>query len=159
MPIGRAAVPIGRAAVPAGQAGAFEVVADFLHNLADGNLDACCSAFSATALIDEAESLPFGGIRVGPKGFAELVATVGRLYKMRLGPPTIDASGNTVFVRFDITLTSRRTGNWTQMSVVDVYTVEGGMITGLDVYYKDSADVSRVNTPEQPQPGAAADET
>jgi hypothetical protein len=37
------------------------------------------------------------------------------------------------------------------MSVVDIYTVEGGMITGLDVYYKDSADVSRVATPEKPE--------
>jgi hypothetical protein len=149
----------GMAGAPASHAGAFEVVAEFLQNLRSGNLDACCSAFSATALIDEAESLPFGGIRVGPKGFAELVATVGRLYKMKLGPPTIDASGNTVFVRFDITMTSRRTGNWTQMSAVDIYTVEGGMITSLDVYYKDPADVSRLATPEQPQRGATADET
>jgi limonene-1,2-epoxide hydrolase len=148
---GQPAVQTGQAGAPASQAGAHEIVAEFLRNLRDGNLDACCSAFSATALIDEAESLPFGGIRVGPKGFADLVATVGRLYKMRLGPPTIDASGNTVFVRFDITVTSRHTGNWTQMSVVDIYTVEGGMITGLDVYYKDSADVSRVATPEKPE--------
>jgi hypothetical protein len=68
---------------------------------------------------------------------------------MRLGPPAIDATGNTVFVRFDITLTSRGTGKTTQVPVVDIYSVEEGTITRLDVFYKDTADVCRVTDASQ----------
>jgi ketosteroid isomerase-like protein len=146
-------------AAPVHQRDPQAIVEDFLRNLHKGDLAACCSVFSTTAVIDEAESLPFGGIRIGPSGFADLVAAVGRLYKLRLGPPAIAASGNSVFVRFNVTLTSRRTGNWTEMPVVDVYSVEAGQITRLDVFYKDSAEVSRVATPHQPQRGATTRET
>jgi ketosteroid isomerase-like protein len=138
-------VPVVDTAGSTSQAGPEEVVRTFLDNLHRGELEACYASLSPDAIIHEAESLPFGGTWHGPAGFRELISKVGRRFVLKLGPPTIDASGGTVFVRFDIELKSRRTGRSTKMPVLDVYRVTDGAITNLDVFYKDSAEIVRLD--------------
>ncbi len=133
------------------------VVTAFLATLGQGDLDACCALFAPEAAIHEADSLPFGGSRSGPEGFRALLADVGHLYKLRLSEPTVNADGAVVMVRFRISLMSRASGRQVEMSVVDVYTVEGGLITDLDVYYQDTKAIADLDRAEGSQEGGTAD--
>jgi uncharacterized protein len=133
------------------------VVTSFLDNLHKGDIDACCALFAPAAAIREADSLPFGGLREGPDGFRSLVGEVGRLYKLRLGEPTVNADGAVATVRFDITMTSRGTGRGVEMRVIDVYTIEGGLITELDVYYQDTKAIAELELSEESKEGDSAD--
>jgi len=132
-------------------------VRSFLSNLRAGDIAAACELVAVDATIHEADSLPFGGTRTGPGGFESLVADIGRLFILKLGKPVIHCSGPTAVVQFEIELTSRRTGRGAVMPVVDVYTIAAGMISQLDVYYKDSKAITDLERPEGSGKGGAAD--
>lgn len=117
-------------------------VEGFLGALRAGDIDGACSRFHRDVVIREADGLPFGGTRTGPYAFRELVRQIGAAYRLELGDAEVVAEGSRVAVAFPITLTSRATGRSASMGVVDLYTVEHGLITLLDVYYQDTRAVA-----------------
>jgi ketosteroid isomerase-like protein len=133
------------------------IIRSFLSNLRSGDISAACELLAADATIHEADSLPFGGTRAGPGGFQSLVADIGRLFILKLGKPVIHCSGSTAVVQFEIELTSRQSGRCAVMPVVDVYTITAGMISRLDVYYKDSKVITDLERPEGSGKGGTAD--
>jgi ketosteroid isomerase-like protein len=133
------------------------IVTKFLSHLRHGDIASCCELFADDAVIHEADSLPFGGARSGPDGFRSLVADINLTHDVVLGKPKVDAVGKTAIVRFDIALTLRKTGQCVEMPVVDVYTVEGGRISQLDVYYKDTKAIAELERTESSSDGGSVD--
>lgn len=136
-----------------GGTNAREVVASFLEALGAGDLVGSSKMFAPDAVIDEAESLPFGGTWVGPQGFRDMVAQLNQSFRVKLGEPIVHSDGDSVFVEFTVSLRSRLADATAAMSGVDIYTVRGRQITRLDVFYKDTAKVFALTDAGGPQQG------
>jgi ketosteroid isomerase-like protein len=63
--------------------------------------------------------------------------------ELAAGPITTDPLGDhAVAARFRLTFISRASGKSVQTRLVEIYTVRGGRIAELDVYYKDPSAVA-----------------
>lgn len=130
---------------------ALAVVTTFTASLAAGDLDACRALVAADLVFSEAPNLPFGGDRTGPRGLADLLAAVSRDYRVRLAEPVVaaldDGPSGRVLVQVSGTIASRATGRSMPLDALDLYEVADGLITRVDVYYKDAAAVAALLDP------------
>jgi hypothetical protein len=53
---------------------------------------------------------------------------------------------NTVAMRYRLKFSARASGKSVEMGLVEIYTVRNGLITELDVYYKDPSAVAALLT-------------
>jgi ketosteroid isomerase-like protein len=133
-----------------------EVVTAFLAGLAT-DLDAAVALLADDFVVDEPASLPFGGVRTGPDGFRAVIGDLTKGYRLRLSNQKVRDAGDVVVVTLDIDLTSRATGRSVSMPLVDLYAVEDGRITRLDVFYKDTHEVLAINdATDASDPGSSA---
>ncbi len=119
-----------------------EVVRQFVASLSVGDLDTCNTLIADDLVFAEADCLPFGGEWKGKDGLVGMLTAVAKNYRIKLGEPTIADAGDRVLVRVSGTIGSRATGRSLPLDAVDVYTVTGGLISRVDVYYKDAAAVA-----------------
>lgn len=116
----------------------------FVRALRAGDYQTCYSLFDRDAVIDEAKNLPFGGVHRGPDVFRGLARSLAKLFTIELGEPMIQAAGPRVILTYEVTLTSRATDRCATMPVVDLFTVRDGLITHLDVFYKDTYEIFKL---------------
>ena len=119
-----------------------EVVTRFVRGLVDGDITTCLALVDDDLVFSEAPSLSFGGDRRGPQGVLDLLKSVTRDYQIKLGEPIISAAGDRVLVQVSGTIGSRATGREMALDALDLYEVRDGLITRVDVYYKDAAAVT-----------------
>lgn len=94
-------------------------------------------------VVHEAGGLPFSGEYHGATGFFELMEKMGTGLALQPGAVTLHALGEEVVVaRFALGFSSRVSGASVETNVVEFYTVRGGLIADLDVYYKDPSAVA-----------------
>jgi ketosteroid isomerase-like protein len=129
--------------------GAVEVVTHFTAALKTGDLEACRALVREDLVFSEAPSLPFGGDHTGWEAVVGMLGIIGREYRIRLDDPVIAAAGDRVLVRVSGSISSRATGRQMPLEAVDLYHVDdAGLITRVDVFYKDAAAVSALRTTE-----------
>jgi ketosteroid isomerase-like protein len=120
-----------------------QVVQRFVTALARGELDDCLELVDDGIVFSEARSLPFGGDWTGKQGVRDLLAAVARQYRVRLGPPQVLGGGiGGVVVRMSGRITGRASGTQLPLDCLDLYQVEHGLISRVDVFYKDAAAVA-----------------
>ena len=118
-------------------------VAAFSKAMGARKLDEACALLHDDFVVHEADGLPYSGDYHGPHGFVELVTKMTDILELTPGPMTQHLlSDDTVASLFQLTFTSRACGKSIQMGLVEVYTVRDGLITELDVYYKDPSAVT-----------------
>jgi uncharacterized protein len=105
-----------------------------------GRLDEALELVHPDMVLHEAESLPYGGEYHGPDGFRKLFDVVYGLFEVTATVETHDA-GTFCCAIAHCTFTSRQTGRSTDLPIVENYYVENGLITRVDIYYKDTAAV------------------
>ena len=94
-------------------------------------------------VVHEAGGLPFSGEYHGVTGFFELMEKIGMGLTLQPGAVTLQALGEEVVVaRFPLGFSSLVSGVSVETNVVEFYTVRGGLIADLDVYYKDPSAVA-----------------
>jgi ketosteroid isomerase-like protein len=94
-------------------------------------------------VVHEAGGLPFSGDYHGSQGFFDLLNRMNDVLELAAGPITTDPLGDhAVAARFRLTFISRASGKSVQTRLVEIYTVRGGRIAELDVYYKDPSAVA-----------------
>lgn len=122
---------------------ALTTVRTFVAAVAEERMDDARGLLSDDFVAYEAGGLPYSGEYRGPQGFFELMVRMDDGMDVMPGPTMqFLLADNTVAVRFRLTFTARATGRSVEMGMVEVYTVRGGLIVELDVYYKDPAAVS-----------------
>jgi ketosteroid isomerase-like protein len=137
-----------------------QVVQGFVVALARGELDDCLELVADGIVFSEARSLPFGGDWTGKQGVRDLFAAVARQYRVRLGPPQVLGGGIGGVVRMSGRITGRATGIQLPLDCLDLYQVEHGLISRVDVFYKDATAVAalaadpRAAAPRAVNPGA-----
>ena len=121
---------------------ALETVRQFVASLSAGDLATCNTLVADDLVFAEAECLPFGGEWKGKDGLVGMLTAVSKAYRIKLGEPVISDAGDRVLVRVSGSISSRATGRSLPLDAVDVYTVTDGLISRVDVYYKDAAAVA-----------------
>lgn len=132
---------------------AVALVETFLEHLRQGPIDRAIEMLAPDFVVDEARSLSFGGSRVGPDGFRSMLEDLLREYSVRLGDPIVRDGGDVVLVEVPVTLRGKESGETTDQTVLDLYTVADGRITRLDVFYKDTASVVAIGANHQDREG------
>jgi ketosteroid isomerase-like protein len=134
-----------------------QVVQRFVTALARGELDDCLELVADGIVFSEARSLPFGGDWTGKQGVRDLFTAVARQYRVRLGPPQVLGGGvGGIVVRMSGRIIGRASGTQLPLDCLDLYQVEHGLISRVDVFYKDAAAVAALAAdPGTATPGAA----
>jgi len=114
-----------------------EVVQRMIEAFRVGDLDAALATVHQKLVVHEAASLPYGGEWTGPDGFRDLLHHLGDHGLEVLASEIFDA-GDEVVVRFDTRFTSPRSGAVIPMPIVEVYRFADGLISDIDIFYKDT---------------------
>ncbi|WP_179476297.1 nuclear transport factor 2 family protein [Mycolicibacterium vinylchloridicum] len=126
--------------------GSVKVVSHLFESLAAGDIDAMVANFHPDIVVKEADNLPFGGLHQGVKAFREdllggIAAGADLVVSDR---EMMDTGGDVVVVRMIGTFTSKHTGRTVRMPMVELWKVEDGQITEIDVFYKDVTEMAKL---------------
>jgi uncharacterized protein len=120
-----------------------EVVKQFEHAFVRGDMDHVISLLAPDIVVHEAPSLPYPGDHRGIDGFLKLAEAFNRVWEIKspLDLAFLDAGEDKVVVLVKFDAEARATGKPLTLRLVEVYTVQGGKIADLDVYYRDTAAI------------------
>ena len=129
---------------PAVQTSAAEAtVVEMFAAMEAGDLERMKRTIHPDVVVHEAESIPFyPGVYHGKDAFfGEVIGPmVGNydiaLHNIEIIPSTSDTRA---VGRIDATFTSRDTGVAQRIMIVEIYDLTDGLISNIDVYYKDTA--------------------
>jgi uncharacterized protein len=118
-------------------------VGRFMQAMVEERFDDARSLLHDNIVVYEAGGVPYSGEYRGPQSFFELFSKMNE--DLELTPdPAVQylLADDTVAMRYRLTFTARASGRSVQMSLVEIYTVQDGLIVELDVYYKDPSAVA-----------------
>ena len=113
------------------------IAARLVDAFAVGDLESALRTIHPRCVVHEPDAVPYAGDWPGRDGFGRLAAAMADLFEVTFRQRAIIHDGDVAVMRADVTFTARATGRAVDTSVVEVYTVEGGLIVEVDVYYKD----------------------
>ena len=113
------------------------IAARLVDAFAAGDLETALSTIHPRCVVHEPDAVPYAGDWPGHDGFGRLAAAMADLFEVVFRQRTIIHDGDVAVTRADVTFTSRATGRAFDTSVVEVYTVDEGLIVEVDVYYKN----------------------
>lgn len=131
-----------------------DVVRAFTSALGAGDVKACLALLSEDNVFAEAPSLPYGGDYVGRGGFVQMLRDVSTHFSIVLDTPDVQPCGERqVLVQVTGTMTARASGRSMPLHAVDLYTVEDGLVSRVDVFYKDTHAVVTLMRTDADQDG------
>jgi uncharacterized protein len=120
-------------------------VKSFMTAIVEGRFQDARGLLHDDFVVHEAGGVPYSGEYRGAHGFFELFGKMNE--HMELSPdPVIQylVADDSIAIRYRLKFTARASGKDVEMSVVEIYTVRGGLIVELDVYYKDPSAVAEL---------------
>jgi ketosteroid isomerase-like protein len=118
------------------------LVVKFVGAFGDQRFDDARSLLHDEFVAHAAGDMPYSGDYRGSAGFLELVTTMSEALEVT---PTSEmqfiADGDTVVLHYRLKFTGRVSGKSAEMSMSEVFTVRDGLITELDVFYKNPSAV------------------
>jgi ketosteroid isomerase-like protein len=119
-----------------------DVVTKFLNAFTTGQLETATSLLHRDIVISEAEGLPYPGDHVGLAGFQNLLGKMFEPFEMTVHDFEVTDAGSIVVVKLLMEFKSRASGRTVAMPSVELYTVSDGLVSKIDVYYKDSKAIA-----------------
>ena len=118
-----------------------DVVKRLVEGYIAGDLEAAFSTVHPDIVLHEAAGLPFGGEWAGFEGFQTLLGAIMADYQLEVLAYQAFDTGQGAMVRMDTRFTSRRSGAVLEMPIVELYGFTDGLISDVDVFYKDTRAV------------------
>jgi hypothetical protein len=118
-----------------------DVVKRLVEGYIAGDLEAAFSTVHPEIVLHEAAGLPFGGEWVGLEGFQKLLGTIMADYQLEVLAYEASDTGAGAMVRMDTRFTARSSGAVLDMPIVELYGFTDGLISDVDVFYKDTRAV------------------
>ena len=120
-----------------------DVVERFLKAFQAGDIETAFSLLHPEVVIDEGEGLPYPGQFVGHQGLQTLLGQMFEHLEMRLdGYEIIAAGSSSVAVKLAMVFKSRKSGRELPMPGVELYSTKDGLVSKIDVFYKDTTSVA-----------------
>jgi ketosteroid isomerase-like protein len=128
-----------------------DVVTEMFAAMGGGDLERMKRTIHPDVVVHEAESIPlYPGVYCGKAAFFdEVIGPMVGNYDIALNDIEIipTASHDRAVGRIDATFTSRATSRSLRIMIVEIYDLTDGLISNIDVYYKDTAAM-RATFPE-----------
>jgi uncharacterized protein len=119
------------------------VVTKFVSAIGAQRLDEARNLLHDDFVIHAAGDVPYSGDYQGPEGFFALLAKIFEVLELTPSPDMqYLADDDKVALYYRLTFTSRASGRRVEMGVAEVLTVRDGLITELDVFYKNPSAVT-----------------
>jgi len=119
------------------------VVEKFVVAFGDGRLQDALSLLHDDFVIHAAGDVPYSGDYLGAEGFSELITKMVAILDFT---PSTDmqyiVDGDNVVLHYRLAFTSRASGKSIETAVTEVFSVRDGLITDIDVYYKNPSAVA-----------------
>lgn len=124
----------------------FEAEFGFMASPA-GDLDSLARIFHADCKIHEPASLPYGGVWRGLTGVAKLIRAMGEAWsKMAIEDRSATLSGNTLYMRCELSLTARVTKITLAQPFAQVIRIADDRVVEATPFYFDTGALSAVLT-------------
>jgi ketosteroid isomerase-like protein len=115
------------------------VVAELVGALAALDVEALQRLVDADVRVTEPASLPYGGVYQGHAGFFEdLLPKIAGNFAIGVEEPRVFAGDGAAVAAMTIVYTAHTTGESYRTRYVEIYTVEAGLITAIDVFPQDA---------------------
>ncbi len=119
------------------------VVERFVVAFGEGRLRDALDLLHDDFVVHAAGDVPYSGDYVGAEGFTDLITTMMEMLELTPSPDMqYLVDGDSVAIYYRLTFTARGSGKSVEMGVAEVFTVRDGLITELDVYYKNPSAVT-----------------
>ncbi len=118
-----------------------QLVRRFIERVSSGDIEAAIQHLDDRAVIDEAGDLPYSGRYVGPRGLWQFVKKIPHSLRIQIQSLEVASASSFVVSKLRLLFVSRSTGRKVAMEAVEIYRVEAGLITHVDVYYKSASAI------------------
>ena len=119
------------------------VVEKFVVAFGDGRLQDALSLLDVNFVIHAAGDVPYSGDYRGAEGFSELITEMVAVLDFT---PSTDmkyiVDGDNVVLHYRLAFTSLASGKSIETGVTEVFSARDGLITDIDVYYKNPSAVA-----------------
>lgn len=117
------------------------VIRQYIEEASSGNIPGIVELTHPDCVISEPASLPYGGEYTGKEAFQELFQDVLATWEVfDFEAKTVVTEGNTSLIIFDVHV-ENASGESMETQVAEVYQIEDGLISNLNVFYTDTAQV------------------
>jgi len=115
------------------------VVEGLINSVINGNLEGVLSRVSEELVVDEPMSLTYGGVHRGKAAFLDdVIGGITEKTDMRVIDYRMLAQDNEIVVHMNLEFTAHSNGAVLEMPYVEIYTVNDGLVSRIDVYPKDA---------------------
>jgi len=105
--------------------------------------EAAAKLLAPDMVLREAPGLPYGGIYKGVDGFEAMIHKLHSLFDIDFRAEYRDA-GDVVLDIAWLTMTSKKTGKVLETQVCELWAVENGLVTSIDVFYHDTKAIADI---------------
>lgn len=121
-------------------------VREFYGLVTEGRLDDACATLHDDLIIRVPPGLPYSGDYHGRDGFLDDMSRIMGMFDAK--PLRVDylTDDNPVVIKILGRFTSRATGHTLETDIVELFHVRDGKIAELDIYYKDPAAITALET-------------
>ena len=118
------------------------VVRQFYDLAAQDKFDEAGQYLAPDIVLRETTDVPFGGDYHGLEGNAELMGKITSVFNVAIEKIEYLDASDPVVVKILARFTSKATGKTVEMQVVEMLTVRDGLISDIDIYYKNPSTVA-----------------
>ncbi len=118
-----------------------EVLQRVLAAFGAGDMEEVARWFRPDVVVQQADSLPYGGEHKGQDQFRGMLGKIGQTFDLQTHAYQICDAGDVAVLRLDLTFTARSTGRSARVPSVELYTFSAGLIGSVEVFYRDTKAV------------------
>ena len=131
---------------------------EFFEHISRGEMDNAITYMHSGCVTAEAPGLPYGGDYIGGDGFISLFAAIAKDFDLTVNSWTVtDTAGDGVLAEMTATLRAKRSGRSLDTRVMELYTFADGLLTSIDVFYKDTKAIADLLADDETSLDALAD--
>jgi uncharacterized protein len=116
----------------------------FFDLVVSGEMASALALIHPECVLNEAAGLPYGGDYIGGEGFLKLWTVIAEDFDLTVTSHQVHDAGDVVVAEMQASLRSKESGQTLDTSIVELYRFTDGLISGIDVYYKDTLAVAEL---------------
>jgi uncharacterized protein len=117
----------------------------FIGLLSGGDADRAFKLLHPDVVVYEADALPYSGTYHGVEGFGQMMEQLFGTFDLQINKYEVLDAGDSVIARMEISLTARSSGRSIDMPIVELYRFTDGLISEVDIFYKDTKAVAEIS--------------
>lgn len=115
-----------------------DVVKRLVEGYLTGDLEDALATVHPDVVLHEAPGLSYGGDWAGRDGFQQLLGAMLAEFELEVLAYDVMDTGAGALARMATRFTSRQSGAVLEMPIVELYSFTDGLISDVDVFYKDT---------------------